>query len=683
MKTIPCFFIPRCKQFFYTAVIIFLSAGATHAQVQWTNAGAATDWYTGSNWTPNTVPVEWLPTNVAQFNNAGTATTTGIDMSQGSLSIAAIQTTSLRTRDIVIGNSSATPGTLTLNGDATNTIIYNGVSGNFSAAKLILQDNETGTGKTMNIVLNNPVDNIINTAANSHTEISCSISGVGKKLTLVGASVEGGELTLSGANTYTGLTSILTKNAHLYLSHPGGGTLPATNDIYMTEGTLFVRTDQTLRNIDVLGLAVLQVENGATLTITGKLRTVPRISLLGGAKIVYAPGATLEYLSTGLSAVTSTTEFPLVNGPTNVITNLLLVLNAPRTISGTLTVNGSSVRLGNNDFTVGAVNLTGGGQIVTNGTGRLIIANIGVAPVLFPVTTGTGKYNPVTISNGQGLSYAIRVEDGITPALSSSNTAVNRTWYIQPSALTVTPVNAAFGYANTDGNAGFSYSAPVELLQYNGAWSQVQTNIMQTQPLPTTIPVLTASSSTPFVIQNISGPLAIEPIEISAVKQNNNAEIRWAIHIATAIQQTELERSADGSAFTALTIAGNNVNSYTDDKLLNGTNYYRIKVTDINGRINYNKIIAVINKASGFDIVNLLPNIVTDAAVLNVTSAQQTKMNVVITDMMGHKIQESAYALVAGSNQFSLNLAHLAAGTYQISGYTADGFKKTIRFVKQ
>jgi hypothetical protein len=206
---------------------------------------------------------------------------------------------------------------------------------------------------------------------------------------------------------------------------------------------------------------------------------------------------------------------------------------------------------------------------------------------------------------------------------------------------------------------------------------------MQTQPLPTTIPVLTASSSTPFVIQNISGPLAIEPIEISAVKQNNNAEIRWAIHIATAIQQTELERSADGSAFTALTIAGNNVNSYTDDKLLNGTNYYRIKVTDINGRINYNKIIAVINKASGFDIVNLLPNIVTDAAVLNVTSAQQTKMNVVITDMMGHKIQESAYALVAGSNQFSLNLAHLAAGTYQISGYTADGFKKTIRFVKQ
>jgi hypothetical protein len=89
------------------------------------------------------------------------------------------------------------------------------------------------------------------------------------------------------------------------------------------------------------------------------------------------------------------------------------------------------------------------------------------------------------------------------------------------------------------------------------------------------------------------------------------------------------------------------------------------------------------NKDAGFDIVNLLPNIVTSTAVLNVTSAKQSQLNIVITDMMGRKVQQSAYELVAGSNQFNLNLAHLAAGTYQISGYTAEGINKTIRFVKQ
>jgi hypothetical protein len=340
------------------------------------------------------------------------------------------------------------------------------------------------------------------------------------------------------------------------------------------------------------------------------------------------------------------------------------------------------LRLGNNDLTVGALNLTGG-KIVTNGTGRLIIANIGAAPVLFPVTTNAGSYNPVAISNGQGLSYAVRVDDGITPALATSNTAVNRTWYIQPSATPASPVNASFGFGNTDGNAGFNYAAPVELLQYTTAWSQVQTNIVQTQPVPTSIPSLNSSNNAAFVIQNISSPLAIAPIEITAVKQNNNADISWSIHTSTAIQQTELERSGDGRNFTSLAIVGNVVTSYTDDKLLGGTNYYRIKVTDVNGRISYSSIVAVINKASGFDMVGLLPNVVHTDMLLNVTAAQKTKMNVVITDVMGRPVAKMVYSLTAGSNQFSVDASRLAAGMYYVTAVTAEGDTKTIRFVKQ
>jgi len=132
-----------------------------------------------------------------------------------------------------------------------------------------------------------------------------------------------------------------------------------------------------------------------------------------------------------------------------------------------------------------------------------------------------------------------------------------------------------------------------------------------------------------------------------------------------------------------LPIADVTVNSFDDDKLLPGFNYYRLKVTNLNGKISYSAIVAVLNKETGFDIVNLMPNVVNSNAILNVTAAQKTKMDVVITDITGRQVQKIAYNLIAGSNQFTLNLGNLSAGTYQINGYTADGVSKTIRFVKQ
>ena len=56
-------------------------------------------------------------------------------------------------------------------------------------------------------------------------------------------------------------------------------------------------------------------------------------------------------------------------------------------------------------------------------------------------------------------------------------------------------------------------------------------------------------------------------------------------------------------------------------------------------------------------------------------------MEIVITDMSGKRISSRSLSLVAGSNQFVLDFTNLASGTYQVSGYTADGVK-TLRFIK-
>ena len=65
----------------------------TVSSIVWTNGATATAWYTNTNWTPNTTSAQWLTGSVAEFQNAGSATTAGINMGTASLSIGQIDVT--------------------------------------------------------------------------------------------------------------------------------------------------------------------------------------------------------------------------------------------------------------------------------------------------------------------------------------------------------------------------------------------------------------------------------------------------------------------------------------------------------------------------------------------------------------------------------------------------------------
>jgi hypothetical protein len=106
-------------------------------------------------------------------------------------------------------------------------------------------------------------------------------------------------------------------------------------------------------------------------------------------------------------------------------------------------------------------------------------------------------------------------------------------------------------------------------------------------------------------------------------------------------------------------------------------------MSDENGHTTQSNRIVVVNKVSGFDVVNLVPTVVTSSAILNVTAAKKMPLTVVVTDIAGRVLQKNNYYLIAGSNQLKINSANLAAGFYQLSTYTSNGEIKTVRFVKQ
>jgi hypothetical protein len=195
-----------------------------------------------------------------------------------------------------------------------------------------------------------------------------------------------------------------------------------------------------------------------------------------------------------------------------------------------------------------------------------------------------------------------------------------------------------------------------------------------------------------FALASITfaNPLPITVNYLNGVKQSASNILNWQVSCVNNLNATMiLERSADNRNFTNInTVTATAVRcqqpfDFTDNNPLSGVNYYRLKTINDDGKISYSTSIAILNKQTGFEIVSLLPNIIHSDAVLNVTSAQKTKLNIVITDVMGRQVQQVTYNLIAGSNQFNINVVGLAAGTYQLSGYTAEGINKTIRFVKQ
>jgi hypothetical protein len=111
-------------------------------------------------------------------------------------------------------------------------------------------------------------------------------------------------------------------------------------------------------------------------------------------------------------------------------------------------------------------------------------------------------------------------------------------------------------------------------------------------------------------------------------------------------------------------------------------NYYRLRMTDADGKVSYSQIVSILNKDQGFSLVSFSPNPVSNMALLNIASANNSRMEIVVTDMAGKKVIREVVQLVAGSNQVNLNLATLAKGSYQVTGYTEDGEIKSLRFIK-
>lgn len=196
--------------------------------------------------------------------------------------------------------------------------------------------------------------------------------------------------------------------------------------------------------------------------------------------------------------------------------------------------------------------------------------------------------------------------------------------------------------------------------------------------------------------QNITcaGNLGAIPIKVEyfrGAKQGSNHVLDWkVVPVNTANGTLILERSSDGRSFssiyqiTASAVRMQQPFNYATNNLLQGTNYYRLKMTDDNGVVTYSSIVTLLNSGKIFELINITPNPVTEGHFkLNITAAEQLEMEVVVSDMAGRVISRQTNNLISGFNVVEVNVSGLSKGMYQVVGMVGGERTRVVRVVKK
>jgi autotransporter-associated beta strand protein len=365
----------------------------------------------GSYTIPNNIALTSGTINIpTPFGGGGEFVLTGVISGDGAFN----QTSDGSGRRITINNANSFTGGYTMSGSGSGypTATFNnaGAFGSGTITSTITGtdtargffepsvDLSAGLGVTNNLSVAGASDRFVfHVNGSRHLQLSGQISGSGYIVKRGTAT-----LTLTGANSYTGLTYVT--GGTLRLNKTGGTTIPATNNVTINGGTLRVSTNQTINNL-TLSSGTLTVDAGTTLTINGTYNaTGGTINNLG--TIVYA-GGTVTFPGTGVT---------VNNGTASTLTNLEIASSGTVTLGTAITVSGG-LTLSAGTFTNGSNLTLSNGATITRSGGTLSntptfgsSVNVVYAQHGSSITTGneipatSTVLNNVTISNTNGVT---------------------------------------------------------------------------------------------------------------------------------------------------------------------------------------------------------------------------------------------------------------------------------------
>ena len=165
----------------------------------------------------------------------------------------------------------------------------------------------------------------------------------------------------------------------------------------------------------------------------------------------------------------------------------------------------------------------------------------------------------------------------------------------------------------------------------------------------------------------VTAPLPVTLTAFTAVKQGSTSLLNWNTSSEVNNAGFDIERSADGRNFSKIGIVyskaanGNSSEklaySYVDAAPLAGTNYYRLRQVDRDGKSEYSKIEQVIFGSGS--AVKVYPNPAT--SIVKVEAPEGSK--IAVYNMVGQRVNVAA----SGSGRLTtIDVSALSAGNYTI-----------------
>ncbi len=176
--------------------------------------------------------------------------------------------------------------------------------------------------------------------------------------------------------------------------------------------------------------------------------------------------------------------------------------------------------------------------------------------------------------------------------------------------------------------------------------------------------------------------------DLNATKQNKSTNLGWILGCTSNEVTYSVERSANGVSFGAIetkTVARERCDfpfEFTDNNPVAGTNYYRIKSSNIDGELKYSHIAKV--KFEGSNSIKVFPTVTSAGSTIYYETTEAGKIVFNVMDMNGRVVKSIISNVIAGGNNINLTISELPSGKYLIQGLLNNNSRTTaVSVIKQ
>lgn len=358
-------------------------------------------------------------------------------------------------------------------------------------------------------------------------------------------------------------------------------------------------------------------------------------------------------------------------------------------------IDGGDIILNGHDLlTSGSGNLSGYGpdrRVVTGNSiaGHLVRQNAGSSSLTyFPVGISEGDYTPAYIEGSGDYHVSVTSYAASGVPISVAQEGMDRVWHVYGGAASA--LGLVHNSPATDGTSFVDDDAFITRYIGSGSWSngtpeQIGTgNHYNAFATAAGIPNLgIVDGAWVTKTSENSTPLPVRLVSFEAKSEGPSVELSWTTANERSNRHFEIERSNDGTSWQKIGLVLSNFSDgnsdvkssylFTDIRPWKGSNYYRLKQTDLDGKYTYSQI-RTVSIEKGTDL-KLYPNPA-------VTSIQvegfEGKVNVTIYDASGRQMLKNENV----TERQQISVSSFQPGIYSVYINNANGLTANLKFLK-